>query len=41
MDKIEAKEARYVESWPNTTSAWAGWSRFDIPVIGMVEYIPS
>jgi hypothetical protein len=22
----------YVESWPNTTSAWAGWSRFDIPV---------
>ncbi len=21
-----------MESWPNTTSAWAGWSRFDIPV---------
>ncbi len=26
------QEAKYVESWPNTTSAWAGWSRFDIPV---------
>jgi hypothetical protein len=24
------QEAEYVESWPNTTSAWAGWSRFDI-----------
>ncbi len=22
----------YVESWPNTTSAWAGWSRFGVPV---------
>jgi hypothetical protein len=28
----ETQEAKYVESWPNTTSAWAGWSRFDIPV---------
>jgi hypothetical protein len=27
-----AQEAKYMESWPNTTSAWAGWSRFDIPV---------
>ncbi len=26
------QEAKNVESWPNTTSAWAGWSRFDIPV---------
>jgi hypothetical protein len=26
------QEAKYVECWPNTTSAWAGWSRFDIPV---------
>jgi hypothetical protein len=26
------QEAKYVEGWPNTTSAWAGWSRFDIPV---------
>ncbi len=26
------QEAKYVESWPNTTSAWASWSRFDIPV---------
>jgi hypothetical protein len=27
-----SKEAKYVESWPSMTSAWAGWSRFDIPV---------
>jgi hypothetical protein len=26
------QEAKYVEHWPNMTSAWAGWSRFDIPV---------
>jgi hypothetical protein len=26
------QEAKYVERWLNTTSAWAGWSRFDIPV---------
>ncbi len=26
------QDAKYVERWPNTTSAWAGWSRFDIPV---------
>ncbi len=26
------QEAKYVESWPNTNSARAGWSRFDIPV---------
>jgi hypothetical protein len=29
---IRHQEAKYVERWPNTTSAWAGWSRFDIPV---------
>jgi hypothetical protein len=29
---ILSQEAKYVERWPNTTSAWAGWSRFDIPV---------
>jgi hypothetical protein len=22
----------YIESWPNTTSVWAGWRGFDIPV---------
>jgi hypothetical protein len=39
-------EAKYVESWPNKTSAWAGWSRFDIPVDryggvhSLVEYTP-
>jgi hypothetical protein len=27
-----SQEAKYVESWPNMTSAWAGWSRFDILV---------
>jgi hypothetical protein len=26
------QEAKYVERWPNTVSAWAVWSRFDIPV---------
>jgi hypothetical protein len=33
-DKIEVlnHETKYVESWPIMTSAWAGWSRFDIPV---------
>jgi hypothetical protein len=30
--QVTSQEAKYVESWPNTTSAWAGWSRFDIPV---------
>ncbi len=26
------QESKNAERWPNTTSAWAGWSRFDIPV---------
>jgi hypothetical protein len=36
------QEAKYVESWPNTTSAWAGWSRFDVPVdsYGGVQTFP-
>jgi hypothetical protein len=29
---VSTEEPKYVESWPNTTFAWAGWSRFDIPV---------
>jgi hypothetical protein len=29
---VRNQEAKYVESWPSTTSAWAGWSRFDILV---------
>ncbi len=29
---VPAQEAKYVESFPNTNSAWAGWRRFDIPV---------
>jgi hypothetical protein len=29
---VVLQEANYVEGWPNTTSAWAGWSRFDIQV---------
>ncbi len=32
IKEIPIQEAKHVESWPNTTSAWAGWSRFDIPV---------
>jgi hypothetical protein len=34
MDRMDGKthEAKYVESWPNTTSARASWRRFDIPV---------
>ncbi len=30
--EVYTEEAKYVDSWPNTTSAWAGWSRFNIPV---------
>ncbi len=29
---VIAQEAKYVENWPNMTSAWAGWRRFDIPM---------
>jgi hypothetical protein len=29
---VQGQEAKYVEKWPSTISAWAGWSRFDIPV---------
>ncbi len=29
---VSTQEAKYVESWPDTTSAWAGRSLFDIPV---------
>ncbi len=29
---VVIQEAKYIESWPYTTSAWAGWSRFDILV---------
>jgi hypothetical protein len=32
LDIGQTQEAKYVESWPNTTSAWAGWIRFVIPV---------
>jgi hypothetical protein len=37
-----SQEAKYVESWPDTTSAWAGWNRFDIPVdrYGGVHSLP-
>jgi hypothetical protein len=27
-------DANYTASWPNTTSAWAGWRKFNIPVDG-------
>jgi hypothetical protein len=29
---VPAQEAKNLESWHNTTSAWAGWSRFDTPL---------
>jgi hypothetical protein len=32
LGSVQTQEAKYIESWPNTTSAWASWSRFDIPV---------
>ncbi len=32
MSIVKTQEAKYVERWANTTSAWAGWSRFDIPM---------
>jgi hypothetical protein len=28
---VWTQEAKYIECWPNTTSAWACWRRFDIP----------
>jgi hypothetical protein len=29
---VSTQEDKYIESWPNTSSAWAGWRSFDIPV---------
>ncbi len=29
---VHTQEAKYVERWPSTTSAWADWSRFDVAV---------
>jgi hypothetical protein len=37
VDVVYCQEAKYIECWPNTTSAWAGWRRFNIPV-DVVEY---
>jgi hypothetical protein len=40
---VPSQEAKYVERWPSTTSAWAGWGGFDVPVdryAGLLEYIP-
>jgi hypothetical protein len=34
------QEAKYLERWPSTTSAWAGWSRLIFLWIGMLEYMP-
>ncbi len=36
----KSQEAKYLESRPSTTFAWAGWSRFYILVDRIVEYIP-
>jgi hypothetical protein len=35
------QEAKYVESWPNTTSAGLAGADLIFQGIGMVEYIPS
>jgi hypothetical protein len=40
MPFVITQEVKYVESWPNTNSSWAGWSKFDFQWIGMVEYTP-
>jgi hypothetical protein len=29
--RVSPEEAQYIESWPNTSSAWAGWSILYIP----------
>jgi hypothetical protein len=31
-EEVITQEAKYVESWPSMTSAWASFSRFDIPM---------
>jgi hypothetical protein len=36
---VDITEAKYIERWPSTTSTWAGWSGFDIPVNIIMEYI--
>jgi hypothetical protein len=33
------QEAKYIQCWPNTTSAWAGWRNLIFQWIVMVEYI--
>jgi hypothetical protein len=39
VGRVETQEAKYVERWPNTTSAWAG-ADLIFQWIGMVENIP-
>jgi hypothetical protein len=36
---VQLQEVKYIESWHNTTSSWAGWSRLIFQWIGMVEHI--
>ncbi len=40
--RLGLRDYRYTRVLAHTTSAWAGWSRFDIPVdrYGGVQYIP-
>ncbi len=32
VQAVGTQEAKYKESWPNTTSAWAGWRRLYTPM---------
>jgi hypothetical protein len=38
-DTYTTQEAKYVEGWPSTTSAWAGWSNLIFQWTGILEYI--
>jgi hypothetical protein len=37
---VISQEAKYIESWPDTTSVWGAEADFIFQWIGMVEYIP-
>jgi hypothetical protein len=40
LSKSASQKAKYVESWPSTTSAWLAGADMIFQWIGMVEYIP-
>jgi hypothetical protein len=37
---LSTQEAKYVESWPNTTSAGLAGADLILPLTGLMEYIP-